>query len=131
MEAVDEERYEQIVRLLENNGIVFQVMEVNREKTVLSFDELYIDLSKRLVVRGNDQIYLTLIEFDILFFLASYPGYVFTHRQIYEAVWRSEYVCDSGNITAHIGHIRKKLEPDPRNPIYIQTVRGVGYKFAK
>ena len=65
------------------------------------------------------------------FFLASYPGQVFTHRQIYEAVWGKEYFRDEGNVTAHIGRIRKKIEPDPRNPIFIQTVRGIGYKFAK
>lgn len=68
---------------------------------------------------------------DILFFLASYPGQVFTHRQIYETVWGKEYFCDEGNVTAHIGHIRKKIELDPRNPVFIQTVRGIGYKFAK
>ena len=49
----------------------------------------------------------------------------------YEAVWGKEYFRDEGNVTAHIGRIRKKIEPDPRNPIFIQTVRGIGYKFAK
>ena len=52
-------------------------------------------------------------------------------QQIYETVWGKEYFCDEGNVTAHIGHIRKKIELDPRNPVFIQTVRGIGYKFAK
>ena len=93
--------------------------------------DLYICLEHRLVMIREQEIILTVKEFDILFFLASYPGQVFTHRQIYETVWGKEYFCDEGNVTAHIGHIRKKIELDPRNPVFIQTVRGIGYKFAK
>ena len=71
------------------------------------------------------------MEFNILYFLASYPDYVFSHCQIYEAVWSKEYFNDAENITAHICNIRRKIEPDPRHPIFIKTVRGIGYKFAK
>ena len=53
------------------------------------------------------------------------------HEKVRETVWGKEYFCDEGNVTAHIGHIRKKIELDPRNPVFIQTVRGIGYKFAK
>lgn len=102
-----------------------------QEKNILNHADLYLDYNNRIAFHKNRKINLTVKEFDILFFLASYPGQVFTHRQIYETVWGKEYFCDEGNVTAHIGHIRKKIELDPRNPIFIQTVRGIGYKFAR
>ena len=89
-----------------------------QEKNILNHADLYLDYNNRIAFHKNRKINLTVKEFDILFFLASYPGQVFTHRQIYETVWG-------------IGHIRKKIELDPRNPVFIQTVRGIGYKFAK
>lgn len=95
----------------------------------MTFDNLTIDSGRRKVYFNELEIDLTLKEFDILFFLASYPGQVFVHHQIYESVWNKEYVYDEGNITAHIGRIWKKMEPDSRHPVYILTVRGVGYKF--
>lgn len=99
-----------------------------QEKNILNHADLYLDYNNRIAFHKNRKINLTVKEFDILFFLASYPGQVFTHRQIYETVWGKEYFCDEGNVTAHIGHIRKKIELDPRNPVFIQTVRGIGYK---
>jgi len=102
-----------------------------QEKNILNHADLYLDYNNRIAFHKNRKINLTVKEFDILFFLASYPGQVFTHRQIYETVWGKEYFCDEGNVTAHIGHIRKKIELDPRNPVFIQTVRGIGYKFAR
>lgn len=100
-------------------------------KEILVFGELEINSVERSVSLNKEQVIFTSKEFEILFFLASHPGQVFTHRQIYETVWGKEYFCDEGNVTAHIGHIRKKIEPDSRNPVFIQTVRGIGYKFAK
>ena len=100
-------------------------------KEILVFGELEINSVERSVSLNKEQVIFTSKEFEILFFLASHPGQVFTHRQIYETVWGKEYFCDEGNVTAHIGHIRKKIELDPRNPVFIQTVRGIGYKFAK
>ena len=100
-------------------------------KEILVFGELEINSVERSVSLNKEQVIFTSKELEILFFLASYPGQVFTHRQIYETVWGKEYFCDEGNVTAHIGHIRKKIELDPRNPVFIQTVRGIGYKFAK
>ena len=72
---------------------------------------------------------LTAKEFDLLFFLASHPGRVFTKRQIYNSVWQDAYAFDDNNIMVHIRRLRKKIEPNPEDPAFIQTVRGVGYKF--
>lgn len=102
-----------------------------QENFSLGHGVLMIFPLQRKILKETKEVILTAKEFDILYFLASYPGVVFTHQQIYEAVWKDEYFCDEGNVTAHIGHIRKKIENDPKNPTYIQTVRGVGYKFAK
>lgn len=95
----------------------------------MNFEQLEINSMERSVSLNKEKVVFTSKEFDILFFLASHPGQVFTHRQIYETVWEKESFCDEGNVTAHIGRIRKKIEADPRNPVFIQTVRGVGYKF--
>lgn len=90
-----------------------------------------IDQKKMEVIISGKKIELTATEFKILLYLASYPDHVLSHKQIYEAVWNEEYVHDDANITSHISHIRRKIEPDPNHPVYIQTVRGVGYKFVK
>ncbi|WP_374972363.1 winged helix-turn-helix domain-containing protein [Blautia producta] len=102
-----------------------------QDDSLINIENLKINPKERIVWGAEKKINLTSKEFDILLFLASHPGQVFTHRQIYETVWGKEYFCDEGNVTAHIGRIRKKIESDPRNPIFIKTVRGVGYKFVK
>ena len=70
-----------------------------QEKNILNHADLYLDYNNRIAFHKNRKINLTVKEFDILFFLASYPGQVFTHRQIYETVWGKEYFCDEGNVT--------------------------------
>jgi DNA-binding response OmpR family regulator len=95
----------------------------------MSFREMIIDGEKRSVaVRGN-QVELTGKEFDLLSFLASNKGRVFTKRQIYAGVWEDEYAFDDSNIMSFISKLRKKIEADPDKPHFIQTVRGVGYRF--
>lgn len=112
--------------------IIDKVKETGEKSVkILKRGQLEIDSLKRKVLREGKEISLTAKEFSILFLLANYPEVVFSHRQIYESVWGEDSFCDEANITAHIGRIRKKIESDPRNPVYIQTVRGVGYKFAK
>lgn len=98
---------------------------------ILFFGDLQIDPLRRTVLKGTEPVSLTATEFDILFYLAKHPGFVFTRRQIYEAIWKSDFFQDEANVTSHIGHIRKKIEPNPNEPVYIQTVRGVGYKFVQ
>ena len=63
--------------------------------------------------------------------LASNKGRVFTKKQIYTQVWAEEYAFDDSNIMSFISKLRKKIEPNPEQPFYIQTVRGVGYRFNK
>jgi len=90
-----------------------------------------IDKNNRVVTVNGTMLELTGKEFDLLFFLATNKGRVFTKKQIYTQVWDDEYAFDDSNIMSFISKLRKKIEPDPEQPFYIQTVRGVGYRFNK
>jgi DNA-binding response OmpR family regulator len=99
------------------------------EKQRLVFDKLTIDPERREVTINNELIPLTALEFDLLRFLASHPGRVWRRAELIQEVWDYEYVGDQRVVDVHIGQIRKKIEIDAAQPILIQTVRGVGYKF--
>ncbi|MBD5505310.1 MAG: response regulator transcription factor [Lachnospiraceae bacterium] len=96
---------------------------------VLRFTGMMIDKVNRLVSVQNIPVELTGKEFDLLSFLASNKGRIFTKKQIYTQVWEEEYAFDDSNIMSFISKLRKKIEPDPEHPFYILTVRGVGYRF--
>ena len=97
--------------------------------TVLRCGALVIDPRARSVQRAGQMVALTPKEFDILYFLARNRGEVFTKEQIYQAVWEGDYMLDDGNIMAFIRKLRKKIEPNPDAPEYIQTIWGIGYRF--
>lgn len=101
------------------------------ERESVIFKEMVIDKANRLVTINGNIIDLTGKEFDLLFFLAANKGRVFTKKQIYTQVWEEDYAFDDSNIMSFISKLRKKIEPDPEQPFYIQTVRGVGYRFNK
>jgi two-component system alkaline phosphatase synthesis response regulator PhoP len=95
--------------------------------------DLVIDLERRRVTRDGERIGLTTTEFDLLRHLASRPGRVYTRAQLLELVrdYDDALEQDERTINVHISHIRDKVEPDPSQPRYIRTVRGVGYAFAE
>lgn len=95
----------------------------------VEFDGLAIDIDGRLVTSVNGSFELPPKEFDLLLFLAKHQGKILTKRQIYEEVWKESYVYDDNNIMAIISRIRKKIEENPGCPKYIQTVKGIGYRF--
>lgn len=101
------------------------------EPKTLSFDGLVIDMDTRSVTTQNGVFELPPKEFDLLLFCAENQGKILTKQRIYEAVWGEEYVYDDSNIMAIISRLRKKLEVSPGNPRYIQTVKGIGYRFNK
>ncbi|OBR93507.1 sensory transduction protein regX3 [Clostridium ragsdalei P11] len=92
---------------------------------------MVIDKANRMVSVNDIPVELTSKEFDLLSFLASNKGRVFTKKQIYMQVWEEEYAYDDNNIMSFISKLRKKIEPDPEHLFYILTVRGVGYRFNK
>lgn len=95
-------------------------------------NQLSVNPFTRIVIdtKGN-RIYLTAKEFDLLYFLYSHRGQVFSKEQLYENVWGYDDMPASSNLTSFIRKLRKKVEPDPDNPIYMITVWGVGYKFSE
>lgn len=100
------------------------------ERQVLTFKHLKIHIARHEVERDGEQIELTLLEFNLLATLATYAGMVLSRDQLLERVWGYDFYGEVRVVDVHIGHIRQKLEVDPTNPQFIETVRGVGYKFA-
>lgn len=93
------------------------------------FKNLIIDIERREVTVNNEIIYLTALEFDLLYFLANNPGRVLKREELIKQVWDYEYTGEQRIVDVHIGQIRRKIELDVTQPAMIQTVRGVGYKF--
>lgn len=95
----------------------------------LEIGDLIIDKRRHEVLRGGAQVDLTPLEFQILDLLASEPGRAWSRNDLLDQVWSTEYEGYQRNIDPHINRLRKKLETDPKNPHYVLTVRGVGYKL--
>jgi DNA-binding response OmpR family regulator len=90
---------------------------------------LRIDSTKRTVTRNGDNVATTFVEFEILAALARSPGRVFTRDMLLARVWGDSAYRDPRTIDVHIRHLREKIEADPKEPEYLFTVRGVGYRF--
>ena len=97
----------------------------------LEYQGLTVDLDARTLTTQQGTFAPPPKEFDLLLYCARHQGKILTKAQIYEAVWGEPYVYDDGNIMAVISRLRKKLEKDPAHPHYLQTVKGVGYRFNK
>jgi DNA-binding response OmpR family regulator len=95
----------------------------------LEAGDLRIDFGKRSVRMGNTLVPTTFVEFEILTLLARHPGHVFSREGLLERIWGDSAYRDPRTIDVHIRHLREKLERDPKEPDYIFTVRGVGYRF--
>jgi DNA-binding response OmpR family regulator len=100
-----------------------------RAEELLQSDGLRIDLSKREVEAHGTPVQLTYVEFELLRTLASHPGRVYTREQLLQALWGGSDYREPRTIDVHVRHLREKLESDPREPEFILTVRGVGYRF--
>ena len=107
----------------------FNVQDLTTQQ--LHFDGLDIDLESRSIVTINGTFELPPKEFDLLLFFAKNQGKILTKQRIYEEVWGEEYCYDDSNIMAIISRLRKKLEENSGSPKYIQTIKGVGYRFNK
>lgn len=127
IENVDDSFYKKFFQFISESGCKYQV--ITESKDELRFNELKIIPSKRQVWLNHKEIKLTAKEFDIFELLARNKGRVFSKEEIYNRIWGEDYICDNKNIIAYINKIRKKIEPDSTNPLYVLTVWGVGYKF--
>lgn len=97
--------------------------------SLILIKDLVIDKAKHTVTLKGNKISLTPLEFSILELLASRPGQVFSSNKIYESVWREPYGNSDNTVMVHIRNLREKIEASPREPQYIKTVWGVGYKI--
>ncbi len=93
--------------------------------------DVKIDLERRLVTVGGQTVELTPTEFDLLVVLARHPGRVFTRLELLDRVQGYAFEGYERTVDAHIKNLRQKIEPDPREPRYVQTVYGVGYRFGE
>ncbi|PKM66367.1 MAG: DNA-binding response regulator [Firmicutes bacterium HGW-Firmicutes-2] len=112
------------VRVKKNNS-----MPINERSIIIG--DLTLDLVSCVLYKNDMTIDLSAKEFLILKFLMENPGRVFTKKQIYTAVWEEEYLYDDNTIMVHISHLRQKIETDPKKPVVIITIKGIGYKLSK
>ena len=103
--------------------------EQSPEDAPLDVGDLRIDPGKRTVVARGSDVKLTYVEFEILSTLAHNPGRVFTRVMLLTRIWGDSAFRDPRTIDVHIRHLREKLELDAKEPEYLFTVRGVGYRF--
>jgi DNA-binding response OmpR family regulator/signal transduction histidine kinase len=102
-----------------------------RTREPLDLGNLYIDFARREVYLFNKPIELTRIEYDLLYTLATHENHVLTHKQLLDKVWGPEYQAETQYLWVNVSRLRKKLEPTPDSPRYIQTQQGVGYVFRR
>jgi len=100
---------------------------IDEEK--LDRGELQIDVERRMVTLRGEEIGVTYVEFEILAGLARSPGRVLSRETLLEHVWGDSEYRDPRTVDVHIRHLREKLEKDPKEPEFLFTVRGVGYRF--
>jgi len=96
---------------------------------VIEVGELRIDLERRVVARGSEDVHLTPTEYEVLKLLARYAGKVLTHRMLLQQVWGPEHIDETQYLHVLISQLRRKIEPQPARPQYILTEPGVGYRF--
>lgn len=92
---------------------------------------IVLDIEKFQVQVEGEVVSFTPKEFKLLKILMSRPGKVFTREQLLDRVWGFDFNVDTRTVDVHVRYVRQKIEPDPANPTYIKTVRGVGYKFSE
>lgn len=97
----------------------------------LTIGELQLDTSARTVMLASQSVSLTAREFDLLAFFMRHPGQVFTREQLLDNVWGYTFASDMSTVTVHIRRLREKIEHDPTNPTFLQTVWGIGYKLER
>ena len=112
------------------DAVLRRVDTVPEQEPPLRFDGLVVDPGGRRVQVDGEDVVLTQREFELLLFLARHPGQAFTRNQLMDHVWRYSFYTDTSTVTVHIRRLRAKLEETPERPRWIETVWGIGYRFA-
>lgn len=116
--------------LRRTEGITKTTDEKDDREEKLVIDHMEINRSRRTVTLDGIPIELSFKEFELLYLLAKNRGIVFTRDNLLEKVWGYDYIGETRTVDVHVSNLRKKIEKDESHPIYIKTVRGIGYKFA-
>ncbi len=93
--------------------------------TLKLFQDQYV------LYNGDEEVFLNPKAFKLLEVLMSAPGRIFTKEQLYQAVWQEDYLLDSNTLMVHISQLREKIEPNPKSPTFIRTIKGLGYRMDK
>lgn len=107
-----------------------QYSNISLNDDIVTCGDVTINLARRTVAKRNQIIELTMKEFDLLTALMNNKGRVLTRDQLMGMVWNVDYCGDARTVDVHVRYLRQKVEDVPENPIYVRTVRGVGYRFA-
>lgn len=100
-----------------------------KENPILQFPNLTIDMNSCVVKRKEVDVSLPAKEYQLLCVFAKNAGRVFSVEQLFQLIWGEDSLGDNRTVMVHISNLRKKIESDPAKPVFIQTVRGIGYKF--
>jgi DNA-binding response OmpR family regulator len=110
-------------------------LEYSSQKTEvfskIEYGSICLDKDACCVYKNNEMVEMNAKEFLLLKYMMENPERVFTKKQLYRAVWNEDVYYDDNTIMVHISHLRNKIETDSKNPKYIRTIRGIGYKFHK
>lgn len=109
----------------------FYNLNPDRVKAIIKVGNIELNTNESTLKVKDNYVELTSTEYKIIELLMSSPGRVFTKRQIFENVWDDYFVGDDSTIMVHISNIRNKIEIDSRKPVYLKTIKGLGYKFEK
>ncbi|MDP3387908.1 MAG: response regulator transcription factor [Eubacteriales bacterium] len=114
------------VQLKRRQGSTYQ-----RPPKLLTIGELVLDTDACSVYKNSRQIDLNAKEYLLLKHFMENPERVFTKKQLYSAVWNEDYYYDDNTIMVHISHLRGKIEANSKQPVYLKTIKGIGYKLSK
>jgi two-component system, OmpR family, response regulator ResD len=112
------------------DAVLRRVDTAPAQEAPIELNDMTIDPAARQVFVRGEEVVLTQREFDVLLFLARHPGQAFSRNQLMDAIWQYSFYSDTSTVTVHIRRLRSKIETDPGRPRHIQTVWGVGYRFA-
>lgn len=116
--------------------MVARVKAVLRRRTTINIESksyilgnIVVDFEKHSLTKAGEKIELTLKEFELLEVLIKNKGKVMTRDFLLDRIWGYEYIGETRTVDVHIRHLRKKIEDDDKNPKFIETIRGIGYRF--
>lgn len=118
-----------IKAVMRRSAVAAAQLVSENEKEIIRIDDLEINKRKRTVAVRGKNVDLALKEYELLYLLAKNRGIVFTRENLLEKIWGYDYMGETRTVDVHVRNIRKKIEKDDTSPVYIKTVRGIGYKF--